>query len=278
MILQSHRTLRLVLAVVSAVGLSALDALAASAQDLEELRQSYRIAPIPSDAVIARPLAPGASLNTPGAWGASWGLAFAGVGYQQRTRFLDQNDGAVFVGFGLGDAVRTVGIEVTLSSTSTVRTGFLERTTMSAKLHRIVGNDISVAVGYENAAEFGGVGDGGQSLYAVAGKAFVLGAPTEHFSQITVQLGVGDGRFRSEDDINAGRDGVGVFGSVAVRATERLAAIADWTGQDLALGLSIVPLPDVPLILTPALVDVTGSAGDGTRFTLGLGLATRFLN
>jgi len=44
-------------------------------------------------------------------------------------------------------------------------------------------------------------------------------------------------------------------------------AIANWTGQDLSLGLSITPIPKLPIVITPALMDVTGRAGDGTRFS-----------
>lgn len=269
-------TARLALGALLTLGMFAVQP--AAAQDIGALRDTYRIAPLPADAIIARPSSPGATLSIPGAWGASWGLFFTGAGYQQRTRFTDSDDGAVFAGFGLGNPLETLGIEVALTSVSTLRSGFLDRSTVSFKVHRVIGNDIGLAVGYENALEFGTDLDGGQSLYAVAGKAFVLGAPTDFFSQITLHLGVGDGRFRSEDDIEAGRDGFGVFGAAAVRATERVAVIADWGGQDLALGLSIVPLPSIPLTLTPTLVDVTGSAGDGTRFTIGLGFATRFIN
>ena len=51
--------------------------------------------------------------------------------------------------------------------------------------------------------------------------------------------------------------------------------ITEWTGQDLALGLSIAPFKNIPLTITPALRDVAG-AGDGARFVVGTGMAFKF--
>ena len=57
----------------------------------------------------------------------------------------------------------------------------------------------------------------------------------------------------------------------------------DWPGQDLDIGLSVVPFRDFPLVLTPAIADITGSAGTyntqysvRARFALGVGMAFRF--
>jgi hypothetical protein len=52
--------------------------------------------------------------------------------------------------------------------------------------------------------------------------------------------------------------------------------VADWTGQDLNLGVSLAPFPALPLVVTPALADLTGRAGDGARFTVGAGFGLRF--
>jgi len=60
--------------------------------------------------------------------------------------------------------------------------------------------------------------------------------------------------------------------SVGVRVLSPLSLIADWTGQDLMLGASIVPFVRLPLFIAPAFADVTGSAGDGARFVLGVGM------
>ncbi|MBO1349159.1 MAG: hypothetical protein EBE86_018005 [Hormoscilla sp. GUM202] len=53
-------------------------------------------------------------------------------------------------------------------------------------------------------------------------------------------------------------------------------AIAEWTGQDLTVGISVVPFQNLPLVITPAVTDITGNAGDGSRFILGIGYGFSF--
>jgi hypothetical protein len=61
-----------------------------------------------------------------------------------------------------------------------------------------------------------------------------------------------------------------------LRVAEPVNLIAEWTGQDLNLGVSIVPFREIPLVITPALADVTNNAGDGARFVLGIGYGFSF--
>ena len=61
-----------------------------------------------------------------------------------------------------------------------------------------------------------------------------------------------------------------VFGSAAINLSENVNGIVEWTGQDLTLGMSIVPFKEIPLVFTPSFIDVTGSAGDGVRFNASL--------
>jgi hypothetical protein len=96
------------------------------------------------------------------------------------------------------------------------------------------------------------------------------------YERLTVSAGLGGGRFRTERAIQTGKSGVNGFGSVGVRIADPISLIADWAGQDLALAASIVPFARVPLFVMPGVADVTGSAGDGARFILGVGLAFRF--
>ncbi len=91
-----------------------------------------------------------------------------------------------------------------------------------------------------------------------------------------MSVGLGGGRFRSEHDVQKGIDSVNVFGSVGLRLAEPLSLIADWTGQDLTIGTSIAPFRNIPIVITPAVADVTGNAGDGARFILGVGFGYSF--
>lgn len=245
-------------------------------EQVEKLRQQYRIDAPPLTALI-RPSVPGggSSVGSPTAFGAGWGSAFFGTSFQGRARNTDKADGAASFGFGLGDARRVVGLEVAATAVDLLGNTFGDGT-VSFKLHRLLPANFGIAVGVENAITWGST-DGGSSLYGVVSKVFSLKEDTAApFSKITTSVGLGGGRFRSEKDVEDDNDTVNVFGSMGLQATERLSLIADWTGQDLNLGVSVVPFGNLPLVITPSLADVTGNAGDGARFVLGVGYVTRF--
>ncbi|MBD2357062.1 hypothetical protein H6G41_20945 [Tolypothrix sp. FACHB-123] len=216
---------------------------------------------------------PGVSIQTPSAYGKSWGSASFGIGLQSRTRFTDTADGVVGFGIGLGDAQKSVGLDVSLGI---VDLDNLQDASISFKLHRRLPEDFAVAFGVRNFVTFGDT-DGGTSAYGVVTKMFRLqDSDTKSFSRLYVSVGIGGGQFRSESDINNKVDSIGVFGSVALRVAQPVNAIAEWTGQDLTLGLSITPFKNTPLVISPAVTDITGSAGDGTRFILGVGYGISF--
>ena len=86
----------------------------------ETLREQYQLPELPDVAVLdADPndvsSAPGITIGSPSAFGASWGDIFVGGTFQERARFTNQSDGAIALGFGLGDAEDAVGLEVALS-------------------------------------------------------------------------------------------------------------------------------------------------------------------
>jgi hypothetical protein len=95
-------------------------------------------------------------------------------------------------------------------------------------------------------------------------------------SRVTASIGIGGGRFRTEENIDDKDGDPNVFGSIGVKVAEPINLIAEWTGQDLNLGASITPFRGVPFVITPAAADVTGTAGDGTRFILGVGYGVSF--
>jgi len=244
-------------------------------QEVAQLREQFRIEP-PTIVDTIRPTVPGggSSVGSPTAFGADWGDAFLGASFQARARNTSRSDGGVSFGFGLGDADRAVGLEVAVSVVDLIGDTF-EDGGVSLKLHRVLPNNFGVAVGVENATTWGST-DGGSSVYGVVSKIIPLrDDPADPLSKLTLSLGLGGGRFRSESDVEAGNESVNVFGSIGIQALERVSLIADWTGQDLNLGASIVPF-NFPLIITPAIADVTGNAGDGARFILGVGYAISF--
>ncbi len=219
---------------------------------------------------------PGITILTPSAYTQALGNVSIGAGFQSRTRFSDRSDGVIGFNFGLGDPINAVGLDVGLISTSTLRRGPFDGGTVSFKLNRAIAQDLYIAAGVQNAVSFGGT-DGGSSVYGVVTQAIRLDEDiTQPLSRLYLSAGLGGGQFRSPSDINQGVSSVGAFGSVALRVVEPINAIAEWSGQDLTIGLSIVPFRGLPLVITPAITDITRNAGDGARFILGIGYGFTF--
>jgi hypothetical protein len=218
---------------------------------------------------------PASTINTPTAYGQQWGDLFAGVGYQNRIRYDDWRDGIASFGLGLGNPARYVGLDVSVNILDTY-TEFGKDRSVSVKLHRHLPYRTAIAVGHENLWHTDGT-DGGSSRYVVVSKVMLFrDRPTAPFGSMVVNAGLGNDRFLSEPAFARGDDGVNPFGSVGLRILRPVNAVANWTGQDLALGLSIAPVRTWPLVITPAFMDVTGTAGDGARFTVSAGLSYNF--
>ncbi|WP_375327969.1 hypothetical protein [Microcystis sp. BLCC-F210] len=240
--------------------------------ELQRLRQEFLIEePQTLSAKLAEfVVTPSGSISTPSAFGATFGQIFGGFGFQSRTRFTNQADGGFALGGGLGDPQKIVGLDVTLAILSLFGDN-AGRGSFSFKIHRSLPEGFAVALGFENAINWGGT-DGSSSIYGVVSKFFQLTETTkEPFSQLTLSLGVGGGRFRSEGAIEDGVNSLGVFASAGLRIVEPVSAIVEWSGQDLNAGISLIPFPKVPLTVNLAGADLTGNAGDGARFVMSIG-------
>lgn len=245
-------------------------------QEEAALRQQLLLPEPPVVERLRRAIGGALTITTPTAYGADRFQGYAVFGYQERARNTDRSDGVLAFGVGVGDAQRYAGLEATAASYSTIRTGLFENYGISFKLHHLFPNDLAVAVGIENLILGGNPDPKYSSVYGVVSKIFPLGQRTEDFTPyISTSVGFGGGRFRTVSDINRGRDNVNVFGSVGVRFAEPLTLIGEYN-QDLNLGLSIAPFRNIPLVITPAVADVTGRANNRPRFILGVGYGITF--
>lgn len=218
---------------------------------------------------------PGLSIYIPVGFGADRNTLFVSGTYQATTRDprgRDHNNGAFGVGIGLGNADRALGLE--LSYVFEEFDNNFGDGGFNAKLHRRFG-DVGVAVGWNGFANLGR-NDFEHSRYGViTGILRTQESIRQPFSRISITAGVGDGQFRSNGAIDARENNVNVFGNVALRVFEPVSAIVEWTGTDLAAGLSIAPIRNFPWVITPAVRDIIG-AGDEPRFVLGTGISIRF--
>jgi hypothetical protein len=235
---------------------------------------------------------PAFSIFNPVGFGADKNLVFIGVDYQSRTRFSDTSDGEAGIGIGLGDAVNSIGAEISYSLNSFGSSAGFGSGAFNAKLHKRLSEDTAVAIGWNQFATiYTGAGRNGivggtdyprNSYYAVGSKIFrTRDDINEPFSRVAVTAGVGSGVFLPFDPSTLDRTGLGVFGSLGVRVARPVSAVVEWTGQDLAAGVSIAPFDNFPLVITPAFRDIAGISDSpqgrgGARFVLGASVAFNF--
>jgi len=213
--------------------------------------------------------APATTLSTPVAFGAEWGDIFMGMHFVHRTRYSLIPSGAAFVGFGIGDSRKFAALEIAVLLQDLDR--LFNSGAVSFKLHRTLSDGFALAIGAENAITWGLRGRW-YSFFAVASKYFSLREnPNKPFSELVLHVGIGDGRFLREKDALSEKESVNVFGAISLRLLPPLSFIANWSGQDLGLGVSITPFRDFPAIINLSLLDVTRTAGDGSRFRIALG-------
>lgn len=219
---------------------------------------------------------PGVAASSPVGFGPNKGDVFAGFGYQNATSAGAESDGSISAGMGFFNGQEMAGLEFVLSSNSTIRSGFGSRMMAGLKVHKSFAGNVGVGLGIEG-IKINGDTDTDPSIYLAATKV-ILRDGAAHFSQYTLNLGVGNGRFQPIEDFAAGKSGMGVFVSGAVRVNDWSSAIVDYSGTGLNLAASFTPLANLPLVITPSFNDVTGVAPGGTkgRFALGAGFSWKY--
>ncbi|GEM_PF-1579973 len=211
---------------------------------------------------------PALSINIPVGYGADNNTTFINTNYQASVR---EDPGSVFnggIGVGLGDASEAVGTELSYAFATNDNFG---EGGFNAKLHHRFEDDLAVAIGWNGLLNIGR-NDFEHSKYGAITKVFRLqDSLDDPFSRIAFTAGVGDGQFRSNGAVKAGDNNVNVFGNMAVRMFRPVSFIAEWTGQDVGLGLSIAPFENIPLVITPAVRDLAGNDYN-PRFVVSMGL------
>ena len=236
---------------------------------------------------------PGFSLFNPVGFGADNNLVFFGLGFQSRSRYTNENDGGATIGIGLGDAVKSVGAELSYSLNSFGQNSGFGSGAFNAKIHKRLSEDSSVSLGWNQFATIltgSGRRSGSASTDYPRGSYYAVGTKilrtrediNDAFSRVAVTGGIGSGVFLPFDETTLDPKGLNVFGSIGVRVARPVSAIIEWTGQDLAAGLSFAPFENFPLVITPGFRDIAGisdsrsGAKAGPRFVLGASVAFNF--
>ena len=232
--------------------------------------------PVPTPEMLGATLGraqPGVAASSPVGFGPKQGDVFAGFGYQVEAPGTGKSDGSLSVGGGFFDPSKIAGLEVVLTSLSTIRGGFGERMALSFKGHKIV-RGWGVGLGLSN-VQLAGDTDADPTVYAVATRTFAV-KPGPYFRSGSINFGVGNGNFRFADAQLNDESGVGIFVSSSIQVNRWSSAIIDYSGGSTNLGLSFAPLPGMPLVVTSTMNDLTGEFGKKARLGLAAGMSWKY--
>ncbi|WP_017318157.1 hypothetical protein [Mastigocladopsis repens] len=243
--------------------------------EINKLRQQLLIDPIFIEGRPVGQAAPASSAGTPTGYGASWRQAYVGVGGY--VPFDGDNiDGSASVGFGLGDAVKSIGAEISVNVTSLggQNFDFGESGGIGLKLHKYFADGTAVAVGWSNPVKWGEVNNARDTFYGVVTKPFYL-QPNNQLP-LTVSLGLGTGSFRSKGAIEADENPINFFGSVGLRVAPQVSVVSSWTGNSLNVGGSFTPLRQTPIVINAIFTDVTNNLEQASGLSLSAGYVFQF--
>lgn len=225
--------------------------------------------------------APAGTLGLPTAFGRGRGRMAIGFGFQNTTRIASAADGAAGLAVGFGDA-RTLGMDLGLNILSVgVHEGFARRGSFSFKLFHQRPDGTGLAVGLRNFLVWGGGSDAPTQAYLVASRQYRLHEDRSlPFGTVSVTVGVSylwaganQGVYREVAREVASKYGpLTVLAGASAQLDDKTALFAEWTGQDLNVGVSWLVSARTGMVITPALADLTGRAPNGPRFVMGVGL------
>ena len=220
---------------------------------------------------------PGITISNPAGFGADNFTAFANLNFQERVRRAPDSDATAGFGIGFGDSRKNIGVQISYTLASFGQIGRSFGTGgFNAKIHRQFPGRWAIAVGAEGLINLGDGNDFDDTFYGSVSKIIKLRQDVNKpFSRLALTGGAGTGRFRLEEDFVADRSTVSPFGTMAVLVVRPVSTILEWTGQDLAVGLSIAPFKNIPLVISPSIRDILG-AGENPRFVLGVGMSWQF--
>jgi hypothetical protein len=218
------------------------------------------------------------SVGVPSGFGASGGTAFGSVAYTNQDRntgVQDDDDGSIAIGLGLGDPVRSVGVEVVVGITS-VSTSFWgdgtfgDEGNVGLKLHRAVSGlpgstSASLSAGVGNLAGWGSTRELPRNYYTAYSQVNDLTIDGQVYP---VNATVGFGSAVSGVD----RD-PGAFASVGVGVTGQLSMGVGWLGDELQLGAVYFPKHWGAASLSLTYADATRRHSESGRVIVALSLA-----
>lgn len=255
------------IALIICIALSYTDALAKDGADITTSVATYT------------PNMHAKSLTTPVAWGASDNVLFIGAGGSYPSSYSSSADGAVEMGYGIGNP-KKIGMQVMVAS---LDTDGWNAYSLYAHAFRELSDVSAIGMGVESIS-LTKKGDTGKSFYIV----YSVGVQDSHFvnkdnghSLLYYSIGVGTGRFgiNSPEDIFYGKSKHGsyAFGSIAYEVADVFNVISDWNGLNLNVGVSKTfwLTKSIPVSVILGAADLTNYSGDRVRGIIGVGSAVK---
>ncbi|KZL50800.1 hypothetical protein A2T98_05645 [Nodularia spumigena CENA596] len=248
--------------------------------ETNKLRQELLIQPLVSPGEPPK-AAPGSTAGTPSAYGAGSGQAYIGGGlFFPLDQDKGQNDGSLYVGFGLGNPVDSVGLEVNIDIISVgggVGFDFGDSGGVGFKLHKYLGDGTAVAVGWSNPIKWGEAREAKDTVYGVVTKSFALQPDNpENKLPLTISLGLGTGDFSSKGAIEADENTVNLFGGLGLRVLPQASLVSSWTGTILNIGGSFAPFKNAPIVFNAIITDITENSDTGLGLSISAGYGFQF--
>lgn len=198
---------------------------------------------------------PGSSLGAPSGMVSSWGSVFVALGGLTHSPSVDRTDGSLSIGMGLGDSIDGIGSTVTLGIGSiNLDGGEGERGTFNVAIGTFSTDwQLGIAVGGLNVAGWNNITTKPKSSSYVA----ITKILPFNNHPVIVNIGMGDNVFSdvklittTPEEETAGFIGVGIY------LSPQISFILDYTSGVFASGISLVPIDDVPLVLTLGAFDI----------------------
>jgi len=237
-------------------------------------KQNLLIEPLPKIIAASVGYSPNLNFGIPSGFGAGWGDAFIGASAATAGKARSNVDGSISTGFGLGDPINAVGLELSFNMGSIKNFG--SNGTFDAKLHRVIyaegTNQVAVAAGWNSFAQYGTEGVIPSSVYgAVSTYSLLQAGDTFNEMPISFTFGVGGGNFRQ------GNASTGVFTGVGLQVHPQVGLGAAWSGIGVNVGVSYLPFPKVPLTIGLTGGDLTNNSVGGTVLVLNVSYGFNFL-
>ena len=194
-----------------------------------------------------------------------FGVVGGGLTLQSRTRITNEfwdPDGNASASFGLGNPEKYIGLELRVNiyglGNKIGAPDNLGEGTFDIHISRLLVEDVWIGAGVYNLIGWDLEPPNRLvSYYVVGSKGILFNHDAKAFSRMYVSFGIGNGRFRADEDYSIlDQAPINFFGSMAVQVMPEGNFIAEWNGYNMFSGLSLLPIKQWPIQIVVGIDDI----------------------